>query len=100
MFSKLSAMFINKKRNCLRFVKCYVQSASGIVKDQSVKMSAEQGLFSAGGQDKAYSNGLKENAKKELSDRYSVILTSRLLNNAYLSIRYIIVCRPYYCILH
>ena len=75
MFSKLSVMFKHKKRNCLRFVKCNVQSVSGIVKDQSVKMCAEHGLFghNAGGQDKAYSSGQK-NAKKELSDRYSVIL--------------------------
>lgn len=75
MFSKLSAMFKHKKRNCLRFLKCNVQSASGIVKDQSVKMCAEHDLFgyNAGGQDKAYSSRQK-NAKKELSDRYSVIL--------------------------
>ena len=37
MFSKLSAMFKHENRSCLRFVKCNVQSASGIVKDQSVK---------------------------------------------------------------
>ena len=68
-------MFKHKKRNCLRFLKCNVQSASGIVKDQSVKMCAEHGLFcySAGGKIKR-TRADKKNAKKELSDRYSVIL--------------------------
>ena len=103
MFSKLSAMFKHKKRNCLRLVKCNVQSASAIVKDLNLSKCVQSTVCLAtarAGKIKRTRADKRRNAKKELNDRYSVILTSRLLNYAYLNIRYIIVCRPYYCILH